>query len=173
MWLCNWHGKNLCISIQKKVFKLLWPKWSLFNKAHFLSMDNKLSNTQILMLHQCPVPVTLDEKQQYLIVHAVLMALKLMVQEELVNLIRNSKNVNVKWYRYRLCVAQKLSKGINLLFHDQALEGGGWSPAHPGRTLPQERPGTHFKGLWVGSRAGLDRQKIWSPLGFNPRPSSP
>jgi len=59
-------------------------------------MDNKLSNTQILMLHQCPVPVTLDEKQQYLIVHAVLMALKLMVQEELVNLIRNSKNVKVK-----------------------------------------------------------------------------
>jgi len=43
------------------------------------------------MLHQCPVPVTLDEKQQYLIVHAELMALKLMVQEELVNLTGESK----------------------------------------------------------------------------------
>ena len=60
-------------------------------------MDNKLSNTQILMLHQWPVPVTLDEKQQYLIVHAVLMALKLMVQEEeLVNLTGESKKGKVE-----------------------------------------------------------------------------
>ena len=27
-----------------------------------------------------------------------------------------------------------------------ALEGGEWSAAHPGRTLPRERPGTHFTG---------------------------
>ena len=25
-----------------------------------------------------------------------------------------------------------------------ALEGGEWSEARPGRTLPRERPGTHF-----------------------------
>ena len=37
-----------------------------------------------------------------------------------------------------------------------ALEGGEWSAARPGRTLPQERPGTHFTGGWVGPRAGLD-----------------
>ena len=36
-----------------------------------------------------------------------------------------------------------------------ALEGGEWSAAHPGRTLPREIPGTHFTGGWVGPRAGL------------------
>jgi len=38
-----------------------------------------------------------------------------------------------------------------------ALEGGEWSATRPGRTLPPwRRPGTHFKGGWVGPRAGLD-----------------
>jgi len=41
-----------------------------------------------------------------------------------------------------------------------ALEGGEWSAARPGRTLPQEKPGTHFTGGWVGPRAGLDGWKI-------------
>jgi len=52
------------------------------------------------------------------------------------------------------------------------LEGGEWSAAHPGCTLPWERPGTCFTGGWVGPRAGLDRRKISSPPGFNPRPFS-
>jgi len=51
-----------------------------------------------------------------------------------------------------------------------ALEGGEWSAARPGRTLPRERPGTHFTGGWVGSRAGVDGRKISSPPGFNPGP---
>ena len=36
------------------------------------------------------------------------------------------------------------------------LEGGEWSAARPGRTLPRERPGTHCTGGWVGpqSRSG-------------------
>ena len=39
------------------------------------------------------VPLTLDEKQQYLIVHAILMTLKQMVQEEeLVNITGNREN---------------------------------------------------------------------------------
>jgi len=38
---------------------------------------------------------------------------------------------------------------------------------------PQERPGTHFTGGWVGHRAGLDGRKISSPPGFDPGPSSP
>jgi len=53
-----------------------------------------------------------------------------------------------------------------------ALEGGEWSAAHPGCSLPpQERPGTHFTGGWVGPRAGMDGRKISSPLGFDPGPS--
>ena len=31
-----------------------------------------------------------------------------------------------------------------------ALEGGEWSAARPGRTLPRGRPGTHFTGGWSG-----------------------
>jgi len=54
-----------------------------------------------------------------------------------------------------------------------ALEGGEWSAAHPGCTLPQERPGIHFTGGWVGNKAGLDRQKFWSPMRFDAGPSSP
>ena len=44
-----------------------------------------------------------------------------------------------------------------------ALEGSEWSAAHPDRTLPRERLGTHCTGGWVGVRAGLDGRKISSP----------
>jgi hypothetical protein len=43
---------------------------------------------------------------------------------------------------------------------------GEWSAARSGRTLPRERPGTHFTGGWVGPRAGLDRRKISPPTGI-------
>jgi len=44
-----------------------------------------------------------------------------------------------------------------------ALEGGEWSAARSDRTLPRERPGTHFTGGWVGPRDGLDGRIISSP----------
>ena len=47
-----------------------------------------------------------------------------------------------------------------------ALEGGEWSAARPGRTLPRERPGTHFTGGWVSPRAGLDGRKNLVPTGI-------
>jgi len=54
-----------------------------------------------------------------------------------------------------------------------ALEGGESGQQHaPAALYPKERPGTHFTGGWVGPRAGLDRQKFSSPLGFEPGPSS-
>jgi len=53
-----------------------------------------------------------------------------------------------------------------------ALEGGEWSAARPGRTLPRERPGTHFTGGWVDPRTSLNGQKISSPPRFNPGPFS-
>jgi len=86
---------------------------------------------------------------------------------------RNMLKVTVKCSRYRPGVAQRVGRGIALLFHDAALEGGEWSAAHPGRTLPRERLGTHFTGGWVGPWAGLDGRKISSPPGFDPGPSSP
>jgi len=35
------------------------------------------------------------------------------------------------------------------------MGGCGWSMPRPGRFTPQERPGTHHTGSWVGLRAGL------------------
>ena len=55
----------------------------------------------------------------------------------------------------------------------RTLEGDEWSAARPSRTLPRERPGTHFTGGWVDPRAGLNWWKISSPPGFDPGPSSP
>jgi len=44
----------------------------------------------------------------------------------------------------------------------------------PGRKDPQERPGTHCTGGWVGARAGLDRcGKSGPPPGFDPRTAQP
>ena len=55
-----------------------------------------------------------------------------------------------------------------------ALEGGEWSAARPGRTLPpQERPGTHFIGGWVGPRAGLGRAENLVPTGIRSRTVQP
>jgi len=42
----------------------------------------------------------------------------------------------VKWSRYSLGVAQKVGRGIALLFHDRGTRKGELSAAHPGRTLP-------------------------------------
>jgi len=49
-----------------------------------------------------------------------------------------------------------------------ALEGGEWSAARPGRTLPLGKTRYPFY-----RRAGLDGRKISSPPGFDPGPSSP
>ena len=52
-----------------------------------------------------------------------------------------------------------------------ALEGGEWSAARPGRTLPPGKTPTNFTGGWVGPRAGLDGREISSSPGFDPGPS--
>ena len=54
--------------------------------------------------------------------------------------------------------------------HQKGVSGQQHGPA---TLYPGERPGTHFTGGWVGPRAGLDRQKISSPPGFDPGPSNP
>jgi hypothetical protein len=48
--------------------------------------------------------------------------------------------------------------GVQLrIFLTSALAGGEWSASHPGRFIPGERtPGTHWIGVWVDTRAGLD-----------------
>ena len=84
-----------------------------------------------------------------------------------------NKKVKVKFSRYRPGVAQRVGRGIALLFHDRAARRGEWSAARSAALYPRQRPGTYFTGGWVGSRAGLDGRKIPSPLGFDPGPSTP
>jgi len=54
-----------------------------------------------------------------------------------------------------------------------ALEGVKGQRHAPAALYPRERPGTHFTGGWVASRACLDERKISSPPGFDPGQSSP
>jgi len=72
-------------------------------------------------------------------------------------------------------VAQRVGRGIALLFDDRGTRRGWVSGQQhvPAALYPRERPGTHFTGDWEGPRAGLDGQKISSPPGFDPGPSSP
>jgi len=82
--------------------------------------------------------------------------------------------LHVKVFLYRSSGAQRVGRGIALLFHDHGTRRGVSGQQHTLATLyPQEKPSTHFTGGWVGPRTGLDRRKILSPPGFNPRPSSP
>ena len=53
--------------------------------------------------------------------------------------------------------AQRVGRGIAVLFHDHSTRRGEWSAARPGLIYPLEKPGTHCTGGWVGPRAGLDR----------------
>jgi len=82
--------------------------------------------------------------------------------------------IKVKCSRYRPGVAQRVGRGIALLFHDRGTRRG-WLVSSTPRPhfTPRERPGTHFTGGWEGPRAGLDGRKISSPPGFDPGPSSP
>ena len=67
-------------------------------------------------------------------------------------------------------VAQRVGRGIALLFHEKGVSGQRHAPA---ALYPRGRLGTNFTGGWVGPRAGLDGWKISSPPGFDPGPSSP
>ena len=70
-------------------------------------------------------------------------------------------------------MAQRVGGGIALLFHDLGLEGGEWSAARPGRTLPPGKTRYPFYRRPGGPRAGLDGRKTSSPPGLDPGPSSP
>ena len=78
---------------------------------------------------------------------------------------------NVKFSRYRPGVAQRVGRGIALLFHDRVTRR--WSVVSSTLRPYRERHGTHFTEGWVSPRAGLDGRKFSSPPGFNHGPSSP
>jgi hypothetical protein len=79
--------------------------------------------------------------------------------------------IKVRLSRYRPGVAQRVRKGTALLLRDRGTRRGKWSAARPGHTLPPGK--TRYQLYRRLYRAGLDGQKISSPPGFNPGPSSP
>jgi len=56
----------------------------------------------------------------------------------------------VKCSRYRPGVAQTVGRGIALLFLDRGNRRVNGQQHAPAALYPQERPGTHFTGGWVG-----------------------
>ena len=69
--------------------------------------------------------------------------------------------IKIKCSRYRPGVAQRVGRGIALLFRDRGTRRGVSGQQHaPAALYPRERHGTHFTGGWVGPRAGLDGWKI-------------
>jgi hypothetical protein len=70
--------------------------------------------------------------------------------------------------------AQKGGRGIDLLFLDLSARRGWVVSTTPRPLYPQERPGTHCMGGWVGPRAGMDMCKKFFPhWDLSPGPSSP
>jgi hypothetical protein len=70
--------------------------------------------------------------------------------------------------------AQRGSRGIALLMLDLGARRGWVVSATPRPLYPQERPGTHCTGGWVGLRAGLDVcEKSFPHRDSIPGPSSP
>jgi hypothetical protein len=70
-------------------------------------------------------------------------------------------------------VAQRLGRGIALLFHDHGTRGGEWSAARPGRTLtPGKTPYPLYRRL--GGLEGRSGQaENLAPPGFDPRTVQP
>ena len=96
----------------------------------------------------------------------------------LMMVVPRSKHVAIVWsewvkcFRYRPGVAQRVGRGIALLFHDRCTRRGSGQQHAPAALYSRERPGTLCTGGWVGPRAGLDGWKISSLPGLCPGLSS-
>jgi len=76
--------------------------------------------------------------------------------------------------RYRPGVAQRVGKGIALLFHDRSTRRWVSGQQHSLAALyTRERHGTHFTGGWVGPRAGLDGAENLVATGIRSRTVQP
>jgi len=70
-------------------------------------------------------------------------------------------------------VAQRVGRGVALLFHDRGTRRGEWSAARHGRTLPPGKTRYPFYRR-LGRPQGRYRQKEnLFPPEFDPGPSSP
>ena len=79
----------------------------------------------------------------------------------------------MKCSRYRPGVAQRVGRGIAPLFHDRGLEGGEWSAARPGRTLPPGKTRYPFYRRLGGPQGRSGRAENLVPTGIRSRTVQP
>ena len=77
--------------------------------------------------------------------------------------------VKVKWSRYRPGTAQRVGRGIALLFHDRGTRRGEWSAARPGRTLPPGKTRYSFYRRLGGPQGRSGRVENLVPTGIRSR----
>ena len=79
----------------------------------------------------------------------------------------------IKLSRYRPGVAQRVGRGIALLFHDRGTKGGEWSAARPGLTLPPEKPRYPFYRRLGGPQDRSGRAENLVPTGIRSQTAQP
>ena len=75
----------------------------------------------------------------------------------------------VKWSRYRPVVAQRVGRGIVVLFHDRGTRRCEWSAARPGRTLPPGKNRYPFYRRLGGPQGRSRRAENFVPTGIRSR----
>ena len=81
--------------------------------------------------------------------------------------------VKVKCSRYRLGMAQRVGRGIALLFHDRGTRRGEWSAACPSRTLPPGKILYPFYRRLGGPQGRSGREENLVPTGIRSRTLQP
>jgi len=85
----------------------------------------------------------------------------------------NKYQKQVKWSRYRPGVAQRVGRGIALLFHVRGTRRGEWSAARPGRTLPSGKTRYPFYRRLGGPEGRSGRAENLVPTGIRSRTLQP
>jgi len=81
--------------------------------------------------------------------------------------------VKVQCSPYRPGVAQRVGRGIALLFHDRGTRRGKWSAARPGRTLPSGKTRYPFYRRMGGSQGRSGRAENLATTGTRSRNIQP
>jgi hypothetical protein len=81
--------------------------------------------------------------------------------------------VKVKFSCYRPVLAQKVDRGIALLFHDRGTRRGEWSAARPGRTLPPGKSQYPLCRRLGGPKCRSGRAENLVPIGIRSRNVQP
>jgi len=114
-----------------------------------------------------------DVTSQFLFQTSSTFSLLKLLQRNLVFYSRGSVDNKVKWSRYRPGMAQRVGRGIALLFHDRGTRRGEWSAARPCRTLPRGKTRYPFYRRLGGLQSRFGRAENLVPTGIRSRTVQP